>query len=111
GFLMRIAARVRPQPLQVIQSTLDALGTLAGTPAQKMRLQRGERAIDELTEQLDSLVSALRLYEYTRTLDVSEVALSSLFAKLQRENTDAAEVKDIEFRVCNTSISVVSNYV
>src|SRR5262245_38652953 len=73
--LLGIAGHDLRQPLQVIQSAHEWLGTLADSPAAKVRLQRAERAIKELTEQLDSLVGALRLYEYTRTMDVSEVAL------------------------------------
>ncbi len=109
--LLGIAAHDLRQPLQVIQSAYEWLGTLADTPAEKTRIQRGERAIEELTEQLDSLVGALRLYEYTQSMEVSEVALSSLFTRLWRENAEAADCKDIEFRVCNTSMRVISNKV
>src|SRR5262245_41382111 len=61
------------QPLQVIQSAYEWLATRIETECEKARLARGERAIARLTEQLDRLVGALRLYEHSKTMEISEV--------------------------------------
>jgi two-component system phosphate regulon sensor histidine kinase PhoR len=97
------------QPLQVIQSAYECLGSHVGTTSDKVRLQRGERAITRLTEQLDRLVGALRLYESTKIIEVSPVALSPLFCRIGGENEDAALEKGIELRSCPTTACVMSH--
>jgi two-component system phosphate regulon sensor histidine kinase PhoR len=66
-------------------------------------LETGEQAIISLTEQLDRLLDALRLYECTKTIEISSVALAPLFWR------DAALGRGIDMRVCSTEARVKSN--
>lgn len=109
--LLGMAGHDLRQPLQVIQSAYEWLGSRVAHGSEKVRLERGERAIATLTEQLDRLVGALRLYEHTQTMQLSPVALGPLFWRIASENEGAAEEKDIELRVHATRSAVMSNCV
>ena len=109
--LLGMAGHDLRQPLQVIQSAYEWLGSRVGATSERQRLERGERAIARLTEQLDRLVGALRLYEHTRSLQVGSVQLAPLLWKVGRENEDAATDKGVELAVCRTSAAVMSNSV
>ena len=107
--LLGMAGHDLRQPLQVIQSAYEWLGSRVGTSSEKERLERGERAIANLTEQLDRLVWALRLYQYTKTIEVCPIALSRLLSQVHRENQEAAIGKGIQFRFCRTDAWGVSH--
>jgi two-component system, OmpR family, phosphate regulon sensor histidine kinase PhoR len=107
--LLGIAGHDLRQPLQVIRGTYEWLATRVNTDSCQTRLERGERAIATLTEQLDRLVGALRLYEYAKTMETSSVDLAPLFWRLRNENEDKALQNGIELRVCLTTSSVVSH--
>ena len=109
GALLRIAAHDLHRPLQIIQHTNDWLRCQTGTGCERSRVALGERAIGELTDQLDTLVSALRLYEYTRTMAVTEVALAPLLAGLSNDHDDAAARKGVRLAICPSSHRVISN--
>jgi signal transduction histidine kinase len=97
------------QPLQVIQSAYEWLSDRLGDASEKIRLERGERAIARLTEQLDRLVSALRLYEHTQSMEIAPVALAPLFWRIASENEGDAKANGIEMRVHATRGVVMSN--
>src|ERR1700709_2396772 len=59
------------QPLQVIQVTYALLRSGIGQMPQQAWLDRGERAVTKLTEQLNSLVDAFYLAERANALEVS----------------------------------------
>jgi signal transduction histidine kinase len=107
--LLGIAGHDLRQPLQVIQGAYELLGARVSGKSERAWLERGERAIARLTEQLDELVGALHLYEYAKSLEISPVALAPLFWRLCDENGDAALRKGIDLRVCPTRASVISN--
>lgn len=106
--LLAMAGHDLRQPLQVIQSAYEWLGTRVAT-SEKARLKRGERAIARLTDQLDRLVGALRLYEHTRSIEVVPVPLAPLFWRISAENAEAAADKSIELRVVDTTTAVMSH--
>jgi two-component system phosphate regulon sensor histidine kinase PhoR len=64
-----------------------------------------------LTEQLDHLLGALHLYQHTKTVEMSSVAVEPLLDRLCDENTDAARQRGIDVRVCSTKAHVLSNSV
>src|ERR1700675_4921568 len=66
--LLGMAGHDLRQPLQVIQSAYDWLGPRISSPADRAQLERGERAIAKLGEQLDRLVGVLRWYEHTSSM-------------------------------------------
>ncbi|PRD43113.1 hypothetical protein C5748_12965 [Phyllobacterium phragmitis] len=107
--LLGMAGHDLRQPLHVIQSAYEWLESRVGSTSEKARLERGERAIARLTEQLDRLVGALRLYEYTKGIEASPIALSPLLARVGDESDDAAFEKDIDLRICQTTVQVMSH--
>lgn len=97
------------QSLQVIQGTYALLRSRLEQMPQQAWLDRGERAVTKLTEQLDCLVDAFYLAERTDTLAVSSVGLGALFWRLRHENEDAAIQGGIDLRTVTTGAHVVSN--
>jgi signal transduction histidine kinase len=65
--------------------------------------------IARLTEQLDRLVGALRLYEQTRSIEVVLVPLAPLLWRIGAENAEAAADKCMELRVVETTAAVMSH--
>jgi two-component system, OmpR family, phosphate regulon sensor histidine kinase PhoR len=108
--LLGMAGHDLRQPLQVIQSTYEWLGARVEA-SEKARLERGERAIARLTEQLDRLVGALRLYEHTKSIEVVPVPLAPLLWRIGAENAEAAADKGIELRIADTTTAVMSHRV
>jgi two-component system phosphate regulon sensor histidine kinase PhoR len=107
--LLGMAGHDLRQPLQVIQGSYEMLRAHAGSKSEQAWLDRGEQAIGRLTEQLDRLLGALRLYEHTKAMEMSSVALAPLFWRLRNENEDAALRRGIDMRVCATKAHIVSN--
>lgn len=107
--LLGMAGHDLRQPLQIIQSAYEWLGSRVAHTSEKVRLARGERAIARLTEQLDRLVSALRLYEHTRKMEISPVALAPLFWRIGNENESDARKNGIDMRFQATRGMVMSN--
>ena len=97
------------QSLQVIQGTYALLRSRLEQMPQQAWLDRGERAVTKLTEQLDCLVDAFYLAERTDALEVSSVGLGPLFWRLRHENEDAAIQGGIDLRTLTTRAHVVSN--
>ena len=107
--LLGMAGHDLRQPLQIIQSAYEWLGSRLANTSERVRLERGERAIAKLTEQLDRLVSALRLYEHTQKMEVTPVALAPLFWRIANENENDARENCIDLRVHSTRQVIVSN--
>jgi two-component system, OmpR family, phosphate regulon sensor histidine kinase PhoR len=97
------------QSLQVIQGTYALLRSRLEEMPQQAWLDRGERAVRKLTEQLNCLVDAFYLAERDNALEVSSVALGPLFWRLQHENDDAALQRGIDLRAVTTNAHVLSN--
>ena len=97
--LLGMAAHDLRQPLQVIQSTYEWLSGRFDDDVERMRLQRGERAVSRLGEQLDRLAAALRLYEQTTSMKLSPVPLAPIFDGVRSENVELARQKGLELRV------------
>lgn len=99
------------QSLHVIQGTYCLLRSRLEEMPQQAWLDRGERAVTKLTEQLNCLVDAFYLAERTNALEVSSVGLGPLFWRLRHENEDAAIQRGIDLRAVTTNGHVVSNSV
>ena len=97
------------QSLQVIQGTYSLLRSRLEQMPQQAWLDRGERAVTKLTEQLDCLVDAFYLAERTDALETSSVGLGPLFWRLQHENEDAGIQAGIDLRAVTTNAHVMSN--
>ena len=97
------------QSLHVIQGTYSLLRSRLEEVPQQAWLDRGERAVTKLTEQLNCLVDAFYLAERANALEVSSVGLGPLFWRLRHENEDAALQRGIDLRSIATNAHVVSN--
>lgn len=97
------------QSLHVIQGTYALLRSRMDDMPQQKWLDRGERAVTKLTEQLNYLVDAFYLAERTNALDFSAIGLGPLFWRLRHENEDAALQKGIDLRSVSTNACVASN--
>jgi two-component system phosphate regulon sensor histidine kinase PhoR len=97
------------QSLQVIQGTHELLRSRLEEMPQRAWLDRGERAVTKLTEQLNCLVDAFYLAERENALEVCSVGLGPLFWRLQHENEDAALQRGIDLRAISANAHVVSN--
>jgi two-component system phosphate regulon sensor histidine kinase PhoR len=97
------------QSLQVIQGTYSLLRSRLEQMPQQAWLDRGERAVTKLTEQLNCLVDAFYLAERTDALEVSSVGLGPLFWRLRHENEDAAIQGGIDLRAVTSNAHVLSN--
>jgi signal transduction histidine kinase len=106
--LLGMAGHDLRQPLQVIQNAYEWLGARAAA-SERARVERGERAIARLTEQLDRLLGALRLYEHTKSIEVVPVPLAPLLRRIGAENVQAAEEKGVELRIARTTAAVMSH--
>ena len=107
--LLGMAGHDLRQPLQVIQSTYEWLGSRVATIPEKERLERGERAITRLTEQLDRLIGALHLHEHSKSITVSPVVLAPLFRRIEHDSIHVAFEKGVDLRIFPTTGSVVSH--
>lgn len=107
--LLGMAGHDLRQPLQIIQSAYEWLGTRVAHTSEQARLERGERAIAKLTEQLDRLLGALRLYEHTQKMETTNVKLAPLFWRIANENRVDAFEKGIDLRIHETDRVVMSH--
>jgi two-component system phosphate regulon sensor histidine kinase PhoR len=107
--LLGMAGHDLRQPLQIIQSTYDLLRARFRGRSEQDLLENGEQAIIRLTEQLNRLLDALRLYQYTKTIEIISVALAPLFWRLCSESEDAALAHGVDMRVCSTKVRIKSN--
>jgi light-regulated signal transduction histidine kinase (bacteriophytochrome) len=99
------------QPVQVIQSTDEWLGSMLDADADKVRHQLGEPAIARLSEQLDRLAGALRLYEHTTTMELSPVPLAPLFDSVRTDGIDPVRQKGLDLCIRPTRAVIMSNTV
>jgi two-component system, OmpR family, phosphate regulon sensor histidine kinase PhoR len=95
--------------LHIIQGTYALLRSRPENIPQQAWLDRGERAVTKLTEQLDCLVDAFYLAERTNALEASSVGLGPLFWRLRHDNEDCAIQRGIDLRVVAANVHVVSN--
>lgn len=99
------------QYLHVIQGTYALLRPRLEQMPQQAWLDRGERAVTKLTEQLNCMVDAFYLAERANALEVSSVGLGPLFWRLHHENEDAAIQRGIDLRAVTANVRVMSNQV
>jgi signal transduction histidine kinase len=107
--LLAMAGHDLRQPLQVMQASVARLVRRLGTDSECEQVRRSERAIAQMTEQLDRLVDALRLHERAAAVELAPVCLEQLFANLARDHSDMARRKGLKLRVCSTRCTVFSD--
>jgi two-component system phosphate regulon sensor histidine kinase PhoR len=107
--LLAIAGHDLPQPLQVIQSTHERLGYGIRTSSELRCLRSGQIAIDRLKEQLEQFVTAMRVQESTRHLELAPVRIQQILRQACRENEHAALSKGITIHTVPSDITVLSD--
>lgn len=107
--LLAMAAHDLRQPLQVLVGMHSWLDHRLTGDSEREYLRRGGLAIARLTDQIDYLTDALRLYGRSSSVALVCVPLAPIFAELLRDNIDAARSGGIELRLCRTSIAVMSD--
>jgi signal transduction histidine kinase len=99
------------QSLHIIQGTYSLLRSRLDASPQRLWLDRGERAVGKITEQLNCLVDAFYLAERSDELEISDIALAAMFWRLRHENEDAAIQRGIDVRTFETNTHIMSNSV
>jgi two-component system, OmpR family, phosphate regulon sensor histidine kinase PhoR len=107
--LLGMAGHDLRQPLQVLQSTCEWLAAHIESPPDRVRLERAERAVGRITEQLDRLVGLLRIYEHRGSIETTPVRLAAMLQRICDEYQDAATEKGIKLRMGPASFEVMSN--
>jgi two-component system, OmpR family, phosphate regulon sensor histidine kinase PhoR len=109
--LLAMAAHDLRQPLQVIQGSYERLAHGLGVQASVEYVRRGERAVVQLSEQLDLLVDALRHHQRGLKIEPMPLALAPLLMGLDGDHAELALRKNIEVRVLRTSAMILSDTV
>jgi two-component system, OmpR family, phosphate regulon sensor histidine kinase PhoR len=107
--LLAIAGHDLRQPLQVIQSAHERLGYGVRTSSELRCLRSGQIAIDRLKEQLEQLLTAMRVQESTRRLELAPVRIQQVLRQACRENEHAALSKGITIHTVSSDAIVLSD--
>ena len=107
--LLTMAGHDLRQHLQVILGTYGWLsGKFMGAPEHE-QIERGQRAVAQMAEQLRQLISALRLHQETGRIERVPVRLGPLFSTLGRNAAELALQQRVELRVVPTQAVVASD--
>jgi two-component system, OmpR family, phosphate regulon sensor histidine kinase PhoR len=107
--LLAIAGHGFRQPLHVIQSAHELLGHGIRTSSELRCLRSSQTAIDRLKEQLEQILTALRLRERSRRLELTPVRIQQVLRQACRENEHAALSKGIRIQSVSNDATVLSD--
>jgi two-component system, OmpR family, phosphate regulon sensor histidine kinase PhoR len=107
--LLAIAGHDLRQPLQVIQSAHELLGHGIRTSSELRCLRSSQTAIDRLKEQLEQILTALRLRERSGRLELTPVRIQQVLRQACRENERAALSKGISIHSISSDATVLSD--
>ena len=107
--LLAIAGHDLRQPLQVIQSAHELLALGVRTSSELRCLRFGQNAIDRLKEQLEQILTALRVRECSRRLELRPVRVPQVLRQACRENEQAALSKGIRIHMVSSDVSILSD--
>ena len=108
GVLLAVAGHDLRQPLQVIQSAHELLGCGLRTSSELRYLRSGQNAIDRLKEQLEQIVTALRIRECSGRLVLTPVSVRQVLRQACRENEHAALSKGISIHMVSSEALILS---
>lgn len=109
--LLGMAGHDLRQPLQVLQSAHELLTHHVGDGPAKAHLDRGQRAISLITDQLDQLVAAMRIFDQTSKMTLTEVPLDPLLPRIVSDNLEFAAARNVELRILRSRAVILSNEV
>jgi two-component system phosphate regulon sensor histidine kinase PhoR len=107
--LLAIAGHDLRQPLQVIQSAHELLGLGVRTSSELRCLRSGQDAIDRLKARLEQILTALRIQECSKLLELRPVRVHQVLRQACRENEHAALSKGISIHVVSSEVSILSD--
>ena len=107
--LLAIAGHDLRQPLQVIQSAHELLALGIRTSSELRCLRSGQNAIDRLKEQLEQILTALRVGEFPRRLELTPVRVQQVLRQACRENEQAALSKGISIHMVSSDATILSD--
>ena len=107
--LLAIAGHDLRQPLQVIGNVHDILRNDSRTVSELRLLRYGQCAVDQLTDQLDELLAALRLYEDVKGVKLTPVRVGPLLQKACHLSEVAALKKGVSIRAVSTGATIESD--
>ena len=107
--LLAIAGHDLRQPLQVIQSAHELLALGVRTSSELRCLRSGQNAIDRLKEQLEQILTALRVGEFPRRLELTPVRVQQVLRQACRENEQAALSKAISIHMVSSDATILSD--
>jgi two-component system phosphate regulon sensor histidine kinase PhoR len=106
--LLAIAGHDLRQPLQVIQSAHELLGLGIRTSSELRSLRSGQNAIDRLKDQLEQILTALRVRKSTKRLELLPVCVHRVLRQACRENEQAALSKGVSIHMVSSSATILS---
>jgi two-component system phosphate regulon sensor histidine kinase PhoR len=109
--LLAIASHDLRQPLQVIMGAHDILAKTLNSGVEQVQLARVEGATSKLSDKLDQLVDALRLFDPSSGGRREIVRLGPIFEQAEGEFLEAARLRGIRLRIIPTCAAVSSNAV
>ena len=109
--LLAIASHDLRQPLQVIIGAHDILAKTLKSGVEKVQLARVDDAASKLSDKLDQLVDALRLFEPASGGRQQTIRLGPVFEQIEAEFAEPAQLKGIRLRFIPTRVAVSSNAV
>jgi signal transduction histidine kinase len=107
--LLAIASHDLRQPLQVIMGAHDILAKILNSQVEQTQLARVESATSKLSDKLDQLVDALRLFDPSSGGHRETVQLGPIFEQAEAEFLEAARLRGIRLRIFPTCAAVSSN--
>jgi len=106
--LLAMAGHDLRQPLQIIQSAHELLGRGLRTSSELRCLRSSQIAIDRLKEQLEQIVTALRVRECSRRLVLTPLSVRHVLRQACRENEHAALSKGISINMVSSDALILS---
>jgi two-component system, OmpR family, phosphate regulon sensor histidine kinase PhoR len=107
--LLAIAGHDLRQPLQIIQSAHELLGLGIRTSSELRCLRSGQNAIDRLKDQLEQILTALRVRECRGRLELTPVRVYQVLRQACRENQQAALSKGISIHMVSSGATILSD--
>ena len=107
--LLAIAGHDLRQPLQVIQSAHELLALGVRTSSELRCLRSGQNAIDRLKDQLEQILTALRVGEFPGRLELTPVRVQQVLRQACRENEQAALSKGISIHMVSSDATILSD--
>jgi two-component system, OmpR family, phosphate regulon sensor histidine kinase PhoR len=107
--LLAMAGHDLRQHLQIILGTYNLLSVHATGESERRYIERGQRAVTQMAQQLHQLVTALRIHQRTSQMALVPVRLGTLFSTLGQEAAIFASERGVQLHVVPTRRVVASD--